>query len=122
MRKATTGSGDLDWRRDMGLAARRETGTLQGYPWVLLGLAETSIHHGSRWLHRLVLFPHEGEAPLFSIDLERDILGEFCMSLNSDSGGRVLARFDMAPHHEEFRDRALAEARIVLGPDTAIPS
>ncbi len=114
MKRAMANPGELAWKRDTGLAAHRETGSLKGYPWVLLGLAETSAHHSSRWLHRLLLFPREGQAPLFSIDLERDILGEFCMSLNSEKGGRVLARFDIAPHHEEFLGRALAEATIVL--------
>ena len=112
--RSTTSPGDLAWLHDVGLAARRETGTLQGCRWVLLGLSETSIHHDNRCLWRLVVFPGLGESKLFSIDLERDILGGFCMSLNSDEGWRVIARFELAPHYDEFRQRALSEAEALL--------
>jgi hypothetical protein len=108
------GESDLSWVRDVGIAARLERGTVSGHAWVLLSFPETSIHHGERCLWRLAIFAAGSQAPLFSLDLERDILGGFCLSLVSGSAHRILRRYDAAPGYLVFRKRALAEARTFL--------
>jgi hypothetical protein len=100
---------DLSWIRDLGLAVRRESGSMVGHEWVLLSFPETSVHHDERCLWRLVVFAKAWHEPRFSIDLERDILGDFCLSLHEGANCRILDRYGSAPRYEAFRRLALAE-------------
>jgi len=115
------GDFDFGWRRDLGLASRRESGELAGSPWAILSFAETSIHHENRCLWRFVVFaPGEARrAPVLSVDLEKDILGDFCLSLASGGKRRILEHLGAsAPSYEDFKARALAAAGAALAAST----
>jgi len=100
---------DLSRIRDSVLGARLEGGSLKGYDWAIITFPQTSIHHETRCLWRLVVFA-QGDLAFFSLDLERDILGEFCLSLVSEGRHQIVYRYGAAPTFEAFRQRALEEA------------
>jgi hypothetical protein len=58
---------------------------------------------------------------VLSVDLESDILGDFCLAVQTSGEHRVLARYDSPPSLEEFRERALAEAESALPSSPSLP-
>jgi hypothetical protein len=58
---------------------------------------------------------------VLSVDLESDILGDYCLSVQTGLEHKVLARYDVPPALAEFRTRALAEAESALPPSASMP-
>ena len=104
---------DLSWMRQLALSSVERT-ELRG-----LGLAIVSVHptaapHAQRFRYRLFAFDPSIGKPVLSVDLESDILGDYCLSLSLGASPEVLARYDSPPSLEDFRSRALAEAEARL--------
>jgi hypothetical protein len=76
----------------------------------------TAVHHGDRFRYRLLAFDPATGKPFMSVDLESDILGDYCLSMEFAGERHVLDRFDAPPSRDEFRARAIAEAEPRLGP------
>jgi hypothetical protein len=105
---------DVGWISALGLASRREEGSLSGQDWVLLAFPETSVHHSGRFLMRLLVYSGRTREPLLSIDLERDILGGFVISLRRGEVSEALFHPETAPDLGRFRSLALVEASRIM--------
>ncbi|MDP3176360.1 MAG: hypothetical protein Q8M76_00565 [Spirochaetaceae bacterium] len=104
---------DLSWMRQLALSSV-ERFELRGFGIAIVSVPPTSAHHGDRFRYRLLAFDPGLGKPILSIDLESDILGDFCLSLQFGAEHKILARFDAPPSLEEFRSRAIAEAEAAL--------
>jgi hypothetical protein len=112
---------DLTWLRQLSLSSV-ERFELRGFGIAIVSLPPTPAHHEERYRYRLLAFDPSLGKPVLSIDLERDILGDFCLASQTGKEHRVLARYDSPPSLEEFRSRALAEAEASLpSSPTALP-
>ena len=109
---------DLSWLRQLAIAAP-ERFRLRGFDVAVFAIPPTSGHHEERFLYRLLAFDPSLGKPILSIDLERDILGEWCLSVQSDQNHSIIARYDEPPALDDFRARAVALAEASL---PAIPS
>lgn len=101
---------DLSWMRELQAAARRERLDLRGFRVSIIALTPTAARHQERYRFRLLAFDPVLGRPVLSVDLENDILGEYCLSVQEGESHQVLGRYDQAPSYESFRERALNEA------------
>jgi len=106
---------DLTWLRQLALSSV-ERFSLQGYQMALVSVTPTPSHHEERFRYRLLAFDPAIGKPVLSVDLECDILGDFCLSLQTADEHRVLARYDGPPSLADFRDRALSAVQTLLPP------
>jgi hypothetical protein len=104
---------DLTWLRQLALSSV-ERFSLRGFDMALVSVKPTPSHHEERFRYRLLAFDPAIGKPVLSIDLESDILGDFCLAIETGQEHRVLARYDSLPTLAEFRSRALAEAETAL--------
>jgi hypothetical protein len=104
---------DLTWLRQIALSSVERFG-LRGFEMALVSLPPTPARHEERFRYRLLAFDPGLGKPVLSVDLESDILGDFCLSIQTSQEHRVLARYDAPPSMEEFRTRALSEAEACL--------
>jgi hypothetical protein len=113
---------DLTWMRQLarGGAERFELG---GYGVAVLDLPPTSAHHEDRYRYRFLAFDRVLGKPVFSVDLESDILGDYCLSIQQGQEHHILSRYDSPPSLAVFRSRALAEFEAFLAlPPSQTPS
>jgi hypothetical protein len=110
---------DLTWIRQLSLSSVERL-DVRGFGVAVVSIPATSLHHEERFRYRLLAFDPWLGKPILSVDLESDILGDFCLSLQLGSEHRVLARFDSPPSLAEFRERALTEAQAAL-PSAPLP-
>ena len=110
---------DLTWLRLFSLFPV-ERFELHGFGIAVVSVPPTPAHHEERFRHRLLAFDPNIGKPVLSVDLERDILGDFRLSIQIGRDHRVLARYDAPPPLAEFRTRAIAEAEAAL-PDSPLP-
>jgi len=111
---------DLSWLRQIALSTV-ERFEFRGFGIALVSLAPTPARHEERFRYRLLAFDPNLGKPVLSIDLESDILGDYCLALQTAADHRVIARYDAPPGLPEFRDRALLEAAAVLPESPALP-
>jgi hypothetical protein len=111
---------DLSWLRQLSLSSV-ERFELHGFGMALVSMPPTPSHHEERYRYRLLAFDPTLGKPVLSIDLESDILGDYCLAMQIGRDHRVLARYDSTPSLEEFRARALAEAEGTLPPSPTTP-
>jgi len=104
---------DLSWMRQLALSSV-ERSELRGFGLALVSVPPTAAHHAERFRYRLLAFDPGLGKPVLSVDLESDILGDYCLSVSFGSSHEVLARYDSPPGLEDFRSRALAEAEARL--------
>ncbi|HET7838308.1 MAG TPA: hypothetical protein VFL04_01015 [Rectinemataceae bacterium] len=100
---------DMSWMRHLALG-KPEHFELGGYRVALVSVEATAAHHGDRFRYRLLAFDPGLGKPFLSVDLESDILGDYCLSVEFQGSRHVLERFDSPPALGEFRERAVAEA------------
>ncbi len=110
---------DLTWLRQLSLYPTERL-ELHGFGIAIVSIPPTPARHEERFRYRLLAFDPGLGKPVLSVDLESDILGDFCLSLQSGREHRVIARYDAPPGMEEFRARAIAEAEAAL-PDYPAP-
>jgi hypothetical protein len=104
---------DLSWLRQL-YGSSVERFELRGFGIALVSLPPTAEHHEERFRYRLLAFDPGMGKPVLSVDLECDILGEYCLTRHVGNEYSVLARYDSPPSMPEFRARALAEAEAAL--------
>ena len=104
---------DLSWMRQLALSSVERT-ELRGFKIALVSVPPTTARHAERFRYRLLAFDPALGKPVLSVDLESDILGDYCLSVESGQKREVLARYDAPPTMEDFRLRALAEAEARL--------
>jgi hypothetical protein len=104
---------DLTWLRQLALSSV-ERFELRGFGMALVSLPPTAARHEERFRYRLLAFDPGLGKPVLSVDLESDILGDYCLAIQAGPEHRVLARYDSPPSLPEFRERALAEAEAAL--------
>ena len=112
---------DMTWLRQLALSSV-ERFELRGFGIALVSLPLTPSHHEDRYRYRLLAFDPGLGKPVLSVDLESDILGDFCLSLQLGAEHRVLARYDAPPPLPEFRERAMAEAEALLPAFPSVPA
>jgi hypothetical protein len=100
---------DLSWLRQLALADP-ERFKLRGFDIAVFSIPPTPDRHEERFRYRLLAFDPMLGKPVLSVDLENDILGEWCLSVQSGSDYQIIARFDSPPNLEEFRGYAIAVA------------
>jgi len=110
---------DLTWIRQLSLSSIERL-SVRGFDVAVVSVPSTSLHHEERFKYRLLAFDPWLGKPVLSVDLESDILGDYCLALQLGREHRVLARYDSPPSLPEFRERALAEAEAVL-PSAPVP-
>jgi hypothetical protein len=111
---------DLSWLRQLSLSSV-ERFELHGFGMVLVSLPPTPARHEERFRYRLLAFDPALGKPIVSVDLESDILGDFCLAVQAGREHRVIARYDLLPSLEEFRERAFAEAEAALPSSPSLP-
>jgi hypothetical protein len=111
---------DLSWLRQLSLSSV-ERFELHGFGMALVSLPPTPARHEERFRYRLLAFDPALGKPVLSVDLESDILGDYCLAVQAGREHRVLARYDSPPSLEEFRERALAEAESALPSSPSLP-
>ncbi len=111
---------DLSWLRQLALSSV-ERFDLRGYGIAVISLPPTPAHHEERFRYRLLAFDPKLGKPVLSVDLESDILGDYCLALQTAAEHRVIARYDSPPSLPEFRSRALAEAEAALPASPSLP-
>ena len=104
---------DLTWLRQLSLSSV-ERFEFRGFGMALVSLAPTPARHEERFRYRLLAFDPALGKPVASIDLESDILGDYCLAVQAGPEHRVVARYDSPPSLAEFRERALSEAEVTL--------
>ena len=104
---------DLTWLRQLSLSSV-ERFEFRGFGMALVSLAPTPARHEERFRYRLLAFDPALGKPVVSIDLESDILGDYCLAVQSGRDHRVVARYDSPPSLEEFRERAMDAAAAAL--------
>ncbi|MDA8427250.1 MAG: hypothetical protein M0Z80_14075 [Treponema sp.] len=104
---------DFSWIRQLSLYAK-ERFELRGFHIALVAVPATETHHDGRFRYRLLAMDPILGRPVLAVDLESDILGDYCLSVELAEGRRVLARYDELPKLEDFRTAALAEAERTL--------
>lgn len=109
---------DLSWLRQLAIAAP-ERFQLRGFDIVVFEISPTAGHHEEQFRFRLLAFDPGLGKPILSVDLEHDILGEWCLSMQSGPDYSIIARYDEPPKLADFRARAVALAEASL---PAIPS
>lgn len=109
---------DLSWLRQLALSSV-ERFELHGFGIAIVSMPPTPARHEERFRYRLLAFDPTLGKPVLSVDLESDILGDFCLSVQTAQEHRILARYDSTPSLAEFRTRALAEAESTLPPSPA---
>jgi hypothetical protein len=100
---------DMSWMRQLA-QGHAEHFELRGYKVAFVSVEATAAHHGDRFRYRLLAFDPGLGKPILSVDLESDILGDYCLSAEFKGERHVLDRFDSPPTRDEFRARAIAEA------------
>jgi hypothetical protein len=100
---------DMTWMRHLvdGQAERFE---LRGFRIALVTVQPTAAHHGDRFRYRLLAFDPALGKPVLSVDLESDILGDYCLSVEFEGARSVIARYDDPPTKGDFRALAIAQA------------
>jgi hypothetical protein len=111
---------DLSWLRQVSLSTV-ERFELRGFGIALVSMPPTAAHHEERFRYRFLAFDPGLGKPVLSVDLESDILGDFCLSVQTGLEHRVLVRYDSPPSLAEFRSRALAEAEALLPSSPSAP-
>jgi hypothetical protein len=111
---------DLSWLRQLSLSSV-ERFELHGFGVAVVSMPPTPARHEERFRYRLLAFDPGLGKPVLSIDLESDILGEFCLAVQVGREHRVLARYDSPPGLAEFRSRAVAEAEAILPSSPPVP-
>jgi hypothetical protein len=111
---------DLSWLRQLSLSAV-ERFELRGFGIAVISMPPTPSRHEERFRYRFLAFDPSIGKPVLSIDLESDILGDFCLAIQTGCEHRVLARYDSLPGLAEFRARALIEAEAVLPASPSAP-
>jgi hypothetical protein len=106
---------ELLWLRQLAIAAPERL-KLRGFDIAIFAIPPTPERHEERFRYRLLAIDPGLGKPILSIDLESDILGEWCLSLQSGSDYRIAARYDEPPDLASFRDQALALA------DSSLPA
>ena len=104
---------DLSWLRQLSLSSV-ERFQLRGFGVAVVSMPPTASHHEDRFRYRLLAFDPALGKPVLSVDLESDILGDFCLASQCGREHRVIARYDSPPSLAEFRSRALTEAEALL--------
>ena len=112
---------DLTWLRQLALSSV-ERFELHGFGIAIVSMTPTPARHEERFRYRLLAFDPTLGKPVLSIDLESDILGSSCLSIQTAMEHRVLARYDSPPGLPEFRARALAEVETILPASPPVPS
>jgi hypothetical protein len=112
---------DLSWLRQLALSSV-ERFDLRGFGIAVISMPPTPTRHEERFRYRLLAFEPKLDKPVLSVDLESDILGDYCLALQTAAEHRVIARYDSPPSLPEFRSRALAEAEAALPASPAAPS
>jgi hypothetical protein len=112
---------DMTWLRQLALSSV-ERFELRGFGIAVVSLPPTPAHHEDRFRYRLLAFDPTLGKPVLSVDLESDILGDYCLSLQAGKEHRVLARYDFPPALAEFRERAIAEAEAALPSAPSVPA
>jgi hypothetical protein len=111
---------DMTWLSQLSLFSV-ERFELRGFGIAVVSVPSTPAHHEERFRYRLLAFDPGLGKPVLSVDLERGILGDFCLAIQNGRERSVLARYDAAPGIAEFRARAIAEAEAVLPPSPSAP-
>jgi hypothetical protein len=104
---------DLTWLRQLSLSSV-ERFEFRGFGMALVSLAPTPARHEERFRYRLLAFDPALGKPVVSVDLESDILGDYCLAVQAGREHKVVARYDSMPSLEEFRERAMGEAAEAL--------
>ena len=100
---------DMTWMLQLP-GAETERIVNRGFDLVVFAVPATASHHENRYRYRLLAFAPAFNKPVLAIDLESDILGDYCFSLQEGGEYRILARYDECPSYADFRTRALAVA------------
>jgi hypothetical protein len=110
---------DLTWIRQLSLSSVERL-SIKGFDVAVVSIPQNPLRHDERFKYRLLAFDPWLGKPVLSVDLESDILGDFCLSMQVGREHRILAHYDVPPNLEDFRARAVVEAEAVL-PDSPIP-
>ncbi|MDL2228911.1 hypothetical protein LJC14_01545 [Treponema sp. OttesenSCG-928-L16] len=107
---------DLAWRAQMSLGTL-ERFELNGWSVVAVGFERSSAAGGSTppslfssYRYRLLFFPKGGKEPVYALNLERSILGDWIIGEQEGKNHRVVEHLSLLPSYSDFRIRALERA------------
>ena len=105
---------DLTWVKHLRSGTVVERLSLGSYRAVAVGLPTSGKSPPEQYVYRMLFFPYAGHQPVLALNLERSILGSFCLT---EQAGTRHTRFDTvgdAMGYDEFRGWALERAERVL--------
>ncbi len=101
---------DVSWIRYLYTSVTLERFNEGSFRVVSVMVPDSSVHHNERYRYRMLFFETITVTPVLAINLESDMMGLWCMSLQTGSSRKVLMHFDEAPGYDAFRKLALIHA------------
>ena len=101
---------DVSWIRYLYTSVTLERFNEGSFRVVSVMVPDSSIHHNERYRYRMLFFEAVSASPVLAINLESDMMGLWCMSIQTGNSRTVLQHFDEAPGYDAFRALALVNA------------
>jgi len=106
---------DISWIRYLYTSVQREHFRWNGFRVVTIMVPSSSLHHHERFRYRMLVFEAATIKPVMAINIEDDLMGSWCLTLQQASSLEVLQRMDAAPGYDVFRELALDQLEQQLG-------
>ena len=107
--------------RDMTWMAQLAFGTLERFrlnTWEAIAVSGekrvAASHTGNTYRYRLLFFEGQNRHPVYAVNLERTILGDWMLSEQAGPEHRVLERLQGPLSYEQFRIKALEHALTII--------
>ncbi len=101
---------DVSWIRYLYTSVTLERFNEGSFRVVSVMVPDSSIHHNERYRYRMMFFEALSASPVMAVNLESDMMGLWCLSLQTGKSRKVLQHFDEAPGYDAFRSLALINA------------
>jgi hypothetical protein len=101
---------DLSWIAQAAGGETLERFTLNGYSAVSILVSARADHRGGTYRYRMLFAENPGERPVYAVNLETSILGEWLVTEQAGTDHKILHRLPNVVDYERFRVLALERA------------
>lgn len=100
---------DISWIRYLYTSVQREQFNWKTFRVVTVMVPFSSLHHHERFRFRMLVFESVTIKPVLAVNIEDDLMGGWCLTLQRANSLEVLERMDEAPDYAGFREMAMAQ-------------
>ncbi|HAP42535.1 MAG: hypothetical protein A2087_13940 [Spirochaetes bacterium GWD1_61_31] len=100
---------DISWLRYLYTSVQREHFSWRGLRIVTVMVPSSSLHHFERFKYRMLVFEAATITPVLAINIEDDLMGSWCLTVQEGDSLQVMQRLEQAPSYEGFRSLALEQ-------------